>query len=191
MRRLALLCLPVLVLPLATPVALAQDKGFDKAVKSVTATFEPAQAKPGQTVTLKLTVELADGYHTYPLKQGEKPAASMVNKLTFPEAGAVVFVGETLDPPNPELKAEPVLGITAMAVHHGTVVYTRKAVVSPSAKAGKVTVTIPRFSVQVCDKDNCFPPKSLKPEAELTVQDGPAVAVDAKYADEVKKATSK
>lgn len=187
MRRLALLCLPVLALP----AALAQDKGVDRAVKSVTATFEPAQAKPGQTVTLKVTIELTDGYHTYPLKQGEKAASSMVNKLTFPEPGALVFVGEALDPPNPELKAEPALGITAMATYHGTVVYTRKAVVSPAAKAGKVTVTIPRFSVQVCDKDNCFPPKTLKPEVEFTVQDGPAVAVEAKYADEVKKATEK
>lgn len=188
MRRLALLCLPALAL---LPVASAQDKGFDKAVRSVTATFEPAAAKPGQTVTLKLTIELNDGYHTYPTKQAEKAAAAMVNKLSLPEPGAVVFVGETLDPPNPDLKAEPALGIKAMATHHGTVVYTRTAVVSPSAKAGKVTVTIPRFSVQVCDKDNCFPPKSLKPEVEFTVQDGPAVAVDPKYADEVKKAEKK
>lgn len=191
MRRLTLFCLTALPVLLAPPVALAQDKGFDKAVKSVTATFEPAEAKPGQTVTLKLTVELNDGYHTYALKQAEKPAASFVNKLTFPEPGEVVFVGEAIDPPNPELKAEPLLGIKAMAYYTGTVVYERKAVVSPAAKAGKVTVTVPRFSVSVCDKDTCFPPKSLKPEATLTVLDGPAVAVDAKYADELKKATEK
>jgi hypothetical protein len=187
MRRLALLCLPLFALP----VAFAADKGFDKAVSRVTATFEPAEAKPGQTVTLKLTVELTDGYHTYPLVQTDKKAAAMVNKLTFPAAGTVVFVGEASDPANAELKAEPLLGIEAMKICTGVVVYERKAVVSPSAKAGKVTVKLPKFVVSVCDKDNCFPPKTLMPEAELKVLDGPAVAVDAKYAAEVKAATEK
>ena len=75
-----------------------------------------------------------------------------------------------------------------MQYHTGVVVYQRKAVVLPTAKAGEVTVTLPKFVLSVCDKDNCFPPKTLKPEAKLTVLDGPAVAVDKKYADEVEKA---
>ncbi len=188
MRRLALLlCLPLFALP---AVVLA-DKGFDKAVTKVTATFHPAEAKPGQTVTLKLTVELTDGYHTYPLVQTDKKAAAMVNKVAFPAAGAVVFVGEVIDPANAEIKAEPLLGIEAMKYCTGTVVYERTAVVSPAAKAGKVTVTVPKFVVSVCDKDNCFPPKTLMPEATLTILDGPAVAVDAKYAAEVTAATEK
>lgn len=187
MRRFAaLLCLPLLAWP-----AAAADKGFDKAVKKVTATFEPAEAKPGQTVTLKVTVELADGYHTYPLVQSDKKAAFMVNKLAFPDAGAVVFVGEAADPANAEVKAEPDLGIAEMKILTGLVVYERKAVVSPTATAGKVTVTLPKFTVSVCDKNNCFPPKTLMPEAAVTVLAGPAVPVEAKFADEVKKATEK
>jgi len=187
MRRLALLCLPLFALP----VVVFADKGFDKAVTKLTATFHPAEAKPGQTVTLKLTVELTDGYHTYPLVQTDKKAAAMVNKVIFPAAGAVVFVGEAIDPANAEIKAEPLLGIKAMKYCTGTVVYERTAVVSPTAKAGKVTVTVPKFIVSVCDKDNCFPPKTLMPEAALTILDGPAVAVDAKYAAEVTAATEK
>ncbi len=50
-------------------------------------------------------------------------------------------------------------------------------------------MTLPKFSINVCDKDNCYPPKAFMPEAVLTILDGPAVAVDAKYADEVSKAT--
>jgi len=186
MRRLALFCLPLFALS-----AVAADKGFDKAVSKVTATFHPAEAKPGQTVTLKLTVELMPGYHTYPLGQTDPKAKSMVNKVTFPAAGAVVFVGEATDPAGGEVVAEPLLGITAMKHLSGTVVYERAAVVSPTATAGKVTVTVPKFSVSVCDKDNCFPPKTLTPAATLTVLAGPPVPVDAKYAAEVKAAAEK
>lgn len=157
-------------------------------VKSVEATFEPAEAKPGQTVTLKLTVTLEDGYYTYPLVQTDKMAASMVNKLEFPKAGAVVFVGDALDPANPKKKAELAAGIEEMLYYTGTVVYERKAVVLPSAKPGEVTVQLPKFLLSVCDKDNCFPPKTHKPEAKLKVLDGPAVAVEKQYAAEVEKA---
>lgn len=157
-------------------------------VKSINATFEPTEAKPGQTVTLKLTVTLEDGYYTYPLVQTDKAAVSMVNKLEFPKGGSVVFVGDAYDPANPKKKAEPVVGIEELLYYTGTVVYERKAVVSPSAKPGEVAVQLPKFSLSVCDKDNCFPPKTHKPEATLKVLDGPAVAVDKKYAAEVEKA---
>lgn len=177
----------VIILTFAAPFVLAADpkKG---GVKSVEATFEPAEAKPGQTVTLKLTVTLEDGYYTYPLVQEDKAATGMVNKLEFPKAGAVVFVGEAYDPAGAKTKAEPVLGIEEMKYYTGTVVFERKAVVSPTAKAGEATVQLPKFLLSVCDKDNCFPPKALKPEAKLKVLDGPAVAVDKKYAEEVEKA---
>ena len=44
------------------------------------------------------------------------------------------------------------------------------------------------FSLSVCDKNNCFPPKNVAVEASFKVLDGPAVAVDKAYADEVAKA---
>lgn len=180
----------LLALTLTAPLALAADvkKG---GVKSVEATFEPAEAKPGQTVTLKLTVTLDDGYYTYPLVQTDKAAAGMVNKLDFPAPGGVVFVGDALDPAGAKAKAEPVLGIEQMLYYTGTVVYERTAVVNPTAKAGELTVELPKFLLSVCDKDNCFPPKKLTPTAKLKVLDAPAVAVDKKYAGEVEKALKK
>lgn len=161
---------------------------YATAVKSVEAAFEPAEAKPGQTVTLKLTVKLNPGYHTYTLKQPDKPAAGMVNKLTFPDPGTVIFVGEAADPDDYKTKSEPDLGITELRYLPGTAVYERKAVVSPKAKAGDATVTLTSFKLSVCDKDNCFPPRTLTPEAKLKVLSGPAVAVEKAFADEVKKA---
>lgn len=168
--------------------AVADDKKSSGGVKSVEASFEPAEAKPGQLVTFKLTVVLEDGYHTYPLVQPDKQATGMVNKIDFPAPAGVVFVGDAFDPANPMSKAEPLLGIEQMLYYTGTVVYERKAVVSPKAAAGALTVQVPKFSLSVCDKDNCFPPKKHTPEAKLKVLSGPAVEVDKKYADEVKTA---
>ncbi len=186
---LARICITLFVFVFA-PAAIAGEKpiGLPKGVEKVEAILEPAEAKPGQLVTFKLTVTLATGYHTYPLVQPDQLAAGMVNKMVFPDAGSLIFVGDAIDPPMPESKAEPLLGIKALNYYHGKVVYERKAVVSPKATAGANTVAIPKFVLSVCDKDSCFPPKSLAPEATFKILDGPAVAVDAKYAAEVEKA---
>jgi hypothetical protein len=184
---LAVLLLAALIaLPAAAP---AQKKDwYERAVKKVEATFEPAEAKPGQTVTFRLTVHLNDGFHTYPTRQPDKNARDMVNAIEFPAPGAVVFVGDVTDPPKPKTKSEPVLGIAEYHIHEGKVVYERTAVVSPTAKPGPVEVKVPVFKLNVCDAINCFPTKKLTPAATLKLLDGPAVPVDPRYADEVRKA---
>ena len=186
-----LIAVPAFAAALALPAgpADAQKPGwYEKAVKKVEATFDPAEAKPGQTVTLKLTVELNEGYHTYPTKQPEKAAADMVNQIKFPDAGAVVFVGGVIDPEKYVTKAVPELDVKELRENEGKVVYARKAVVSPKAAAGATTVKLPEFRLMVCDENNCFPPKKLPVEATLKVLAGPAVEVDKAYADEVSKA---
>jgi hypothetical protein len=180
----------LLVLLTAAP-QLDLPKGggwYDKAVKKVEAKFEPAEAKPGQTVTFKLTIELNPGYHTYPVTQPDPAAASMTNVIKFPDPGTLVFVGTTADPKDYETKAEPDLGIKELRTVSGTVTFTRKAVVSPAAAAGETTARLASFKLLVCDKNNCFPPKAVPVEASLKVTAGPAVAVEKEFADEVKKA---
>jgi hypothetical protein len=164
------------------------QKWYEKAVKKVEGKFTPAEAKPGQTVTFTLTVELNDGYHTYPTVQPDKQAATMVNLIKFPEPGAVIFVGETQDPKDYAAKEEPDIGIKELRYNTGTVVYTHKAVVSPKASAGATTVKLDNFSLSVCDKNNCFPPKKVPVEVSLKVLDGPPVPVEKAYAEEVMKA---
>lgn len=191
MTRLALLlaaCVAASALAAAPATPGAGQKWYEKAVKKVEGAFSPAEAKPGQTVTFTLTVELNDGYHTYPTAQADKGAAGMVNTIKFPDPGAVIFVGKLEDPKDAKTKAEPELGIVELKYCEGKVVYTRKAVVSPKAAAGPVAVKLAAFKLSVCDKDNCFPPKDVPVEATLKVLDGPAVPVEKEYAEEVKKA---
>ena len=172
------------------PGEASAQKWYEKAVKKVEGRFTPAEAKPGQTVTFTLTVELNDGYHTYPLFQPDKKAENMVNVLKFPAADKLVFVGKPEDPKDFGTKEEPDLGIKELRYNVGTVVYTRKAVVSPKASAGAASVKLAAFSLSVCDKLNCFPAKTVPVEAALKVLDGPPVAVEKAFADEVAKALS-
>lgn len=181
-----LLAASMLALPAAA--AFGQGEGwYERAVKSVDVAFEPAKARPGQTVIFRLTVDLHDGFHTYPTVQPDKNAATMVNRIVFPDPGIVIFVGDVRDPPMPDLKAEPLLGIKELRTHKGTVVFERTAVVSPRAAAGKSGVRLKSFRLNVCDADNCFPPKPLEPEAAINVA-GEPMAVDKAWAAEVEKA---
>lgn len=162
---------------------------FEEIVKKVEAKFEPAKARPGQTVTIKFNIELLKGWHTYPTVQPDKGAKSQTNRIVYPAGGPVVFVGQTFDPPLPKEKAEPLLGIEQLLYYPGGGTWERTAVVLPNAPAGKLTTKV-KFSLLVCDKDNCLPPKTLELEATLEVAGDP-VPVDPKLKGEIEKALKK
>jgi hypothetical protein len=187
LRLLAAFALGIAFLP-GQPAEARQKGWYERAVKKLEAKFEPAEAKPGQTVTFTLTVDLNLGYHTYPTVQPDKMAADMVNIMKFPDPGPVVFVGKVTDPKDFDVTAEPELGIKEIRINEGKVVYTRKAVVSPKASPGAATVKLASFKLMVCDEKTCFPPKTVQVEAAFKVLDGPAVPVEKAYADEVAKA---
>lgn len=178
------------LLALAPGRADAQ-KWYEKAVKKVEGKFTPAEAKPGQTVTFTLTVELNEGYNTYPTAQPEKAAAGLTNVIEVPKPAELIFVGKLEDPREFMKKEEPVLGVKELRYNVGTVVYTQKAVVSPKAAAGAVKVTLPLFSLSVCEDKKCYPAKTVPVEAAFKVLDGPAVPVEAAFAAEVAKALEK
>lgn len=159
-----------------------------KTVKKLEASFEPAEAKPGQTVTWKLLLELHDDYTTYPFHQPDPKAEFQVNQIKLPESGPVVFVGKMIDPAKFLKKAEPELGIKELRYYTGKVLFQQKVVIHPEASAGEVTVKIPALRLSVCDAKNCYPLKAQMPEAKLKILPGPAVKVEESYAEEVKKA---
>lgn len=161
---------------------------FKKAVKKLEASFSPAEAKPGQTVTWSLLVELTEGFTTYPFRQPDPKAEFQVNQIKFPESGPVVFVGQIIEPPKFEKKAELDIGIRELRYYKGKAVFQRKVVVHPNAKPGEVVVKIPSLKLNVCDDRNCYNLKAQMPEAKLKILDGPAVPVEAEFAEEVKKA---
>jgi DsbC/DsbD-like thiol-disulfide interchange protein len=168
-------------------IAPAQAPKVSDAIKKVEAVFEPAEAKPGQTVTLKIVVQLADGYHTYPIVQPAPEAKFSTNSIVVPKDGPVIFVGETVDPVEPKTKK---VDDYELLTYPGGGTWIRKAVVPPTAKSGAVTAKV-KFTMLVCDENACFPPKKYDLEVPLKILDGPAVAVDPKYKAEVEKAGKK
>ena len=169
---------------LAAPVGAEPAKD---AVQKVSATFEPASAKPGETVTLKVTIELADGFHTYPVTQPAAEGKFMTNKIVFPATGPIVFVGTVADPAGAKSKKEE---DHELLYYPGGGTWERKAVVSPLAQAGATEAKL-KIRLLVCTKDNCFPPKTIEVDASLKVLAGPAVEVEKAYRDEVEKAIRK
>lgn len=165
-------------------LTLAQSA--DPLAKSVRVSFDPPEAHPGQTVTLNLTVTLPAGSHTYPTRQPEKAAADSVTRFKFPDAGAVVFVGEVADPAKFHATPDADLGVKELRTLTGTVTFTRKLVVNPAQPAGPLAVKLPEVRLLVCTGSTCRPAK-LAPTGTLTVRPG-AVAVEPAHAEAVKKA---
>ena len=176
--------LPVALFALLPSLSLAQPKlTYDNAVKKIEGRFEPAEAKPGQLVTLKLEVQLNDGFHTYPTVQVDPEALSSVNKIVLPTDSDVIFVEETKDPPY-KTKADP--PILELRYYPGGATWEIKAIVSPKATIGDRTIKLPKFEVLICDKSNCLPPKKIPIVATLRVA-GDAVPIDRQYEEIVKK----
>jgi hypothetical protein len=191
-RTLVLIPFAAIAFALATAPASHADslptKWYEKAVKQVSAKITPAKAKPGQTVTLSVTVELNEGYFTYPTEQVDKMAAGMVNHFKFPAPGTVIFVGTLENPKDPKTKADAEANIKELRYYTDKATFTRKAVVSPKAMPGETTVKLAGFKLSVCDMLNCYPPKDVPIEVTLEVLDGPAQPVEKDFAEEVKQA---
>jgi hypothetical protein len=168
--------------------ALAQPS-FEEVAKKIEAKFEPATAQPGQTVTLKITIQLIDGWHTYPSFQPQKSAKFFVNKFVFPEPAAVVYVGEMEDPAGAKEKENPLNEGDKYFIYPGGATWERKAVVPPSAKSGSASSKL-TLKVLVCDKDNCLPQKTVELQPTLKIAGDP-VTIEPKYKAEFDKALKK
>ncbi|HMF11215.1 MAG TPA: cytochrome c biogenesis protein CcdA [Gemmataceae bacterium] len=171
--------LACLLLVATAAVGVAQDrtppgknkpvsKSFLKAVPQAWTAFDPATAKPGETVTWKLTVELAPGWHTYPTSQLDPKAEDNVTTITFPQGGEIAFVGE-LKEPTYKSKAEPEAGIGELHyLEDNVLVWERKGVVNTSAKPGRIDVKVP-VRIQVCDANRCLPWQELEFVAPIAI----------------------
>ncbi|MCE9533725.1 MAG: hypothetical protein K8T89_21745 [Planctomycetes bacterium] len=185
MKPLCSLLVLAFLLPL---VATAQT--FDDAKKKVEMRFEPAEAKPGQTVTLTIEVLLNEGWYTYAVFQPDKGAKSAATKIELPKSGDLIFVEDVQDPAGFKSKAEPDLDIKDQRYYPGGTTWQIKAVVSPKAKPGMQEIALPRMLVTCCKKEPdgkefCIRTKTLMLTAGLKILEGPAVPVDPKYKDAV------
>lgn len=171
-RLLLPACIVGLTLAVQAPLAAAPT--FDEVVKSVTATFDPDEAQPGETVTLKITAQIAPGWHTYPVVQPDEKAKSFTNRIQIKEGDSLTLVGELADPEKAETKSYPELGINKLSFHEGKVTWTQKVKIAANAK-GTVSAEV-KVSMQICGQvspggsEVCLPPKRITLTPTLKVK---------------------
>ncbi len=173
--------------PLFLARSSAGEFDYTTAVKKIEARFEPADAKPGQQVTLKVAVELNEGYYTYAIHQPD-PSASQATKIDLPKSDDVFFYPPINDPPNFLTKSD---GMDLIRYYPEGTIWELKGVVPQSAKPGTKTVHLEKLTLVICFhigmKEGCLRPKAFPVSAELTVLDGPAIPIDPKIEEEIRK----
>jgi thiol:disulfide interchange protein DsbD len=134
----------------------------------------PASAKWGETVTVKLTIDLkpgAEGY-TYPFFPKD-PGQDSKNTLVLPPPGDLIFIAPLSDPPGLKEKQRDGAPEGVMDQYYDkSVTWQFKAVVSPKATPGKKTLALSKTVLQVC-KEQCIRATGDQlPTAAFEVQDG-------------------
>ncbi len=185
---LAALALCGLSTPLsAQPGDLFPKDGFGAPVSKLPAKFAkladvtvdvtPSKAKPGETVTVKLTVapKPNSGSWTYPAFPEDMSQTSR-NEIELPPPGDLVFIGAVTDPAVKwETKPRDANAPNGPKDQytHGPVEWQFKAVVSPKAKAGAKSVLLNGVRLQVCDERSCYLVDGEKlPPLEFKVEEG-------------------
>ncbi|MGL4420554.1 MAG: hypothetical protein ACRCZF_07810, partial [Gemmataceae bacterium] len=177
------------LLATAGPTRAAEDLAPPEGVRKATLRIEPAEAKPGQTVTLKVELVLNPGCRVYPFRQTDKAADSFRSRVKFPAntAEGAIYVGEMTSSTEPETKSEPELMIEKLQFYTGTVLFEQKIVISPKAAAGELEIKTTSLKFNICDEKDCFKPTDLKPVGKVKVLAGPAAAVEKEFAEAVEK----
>ena len=161
---------------------IATRPSWDKALRSngVSSSFDPATAKRGQTVTLRLQVELDPEYHTYSFVQTDPDLVDSVP--TFEFSGLLPELVKAGAPTEHATEQKTIKGSNGL---FGKVELAQQFVVRPDAAVGE-KVWRGKVRFQVCNENACLPTRTFNVEATLNIGDAPAVPVDPKYADVVK-----
>ncbi len=140
---------------------------------SFSTSVEPARARPGETVTYKVTTTLQNPWHIYGYaKEQPQPPAPRNTQFDLFETGGLEPVGDWKSTPEAERKPEPAFDNRVFGIHEGKVVWSQSLKVPADATPGQRSI-ISQVYFQICDPTSCKPPtyKSLEP-AELTILPG-------------------
>jgi thiol:disulfide interchange protein DsbD len=134
----------------------------------------PAQAKPGDTVTFRVTAEVVAPWHIYAQADAQPEVGPRATQFDFFDPAGLQLVGGWKADPEPELKPEPAFDNQIYGIHEGRVVWSHALKVPADAANGPKDLKAQVY-FQLCDPTGCKPPvyKTL-PAATLTVVEGGA-----------------
>jgi suppressor for copper-sensitivity B len=122
--------------------------------------LSPPDPKPGDKVTLAITMNLEAGWHTYSTTQKEG-VGSTTTKVTLTKGRGLRPIGDAFQPDRaPELTAKGTDNLEPKEVYHGEVTWKRQFKFEP--KAGEKGIGVAgKIHYGVCDEAKCLPPKSI------------------------------
>lgn len=164
-----LLCATLALVP---SVGYAQWGANIKHPVSMTARFEPAEAKAGEVVNLILTATVSPEYHIYSMTQESQggPIPTEV-KLTGEWEGLLEPRGEWIEPANVQTKYDKGFEMNVRVIYGSPLTFKREFVVKQGAALGAATVDGHLF-VQACTEESCLPPAKRTFKTTLTVLEG-------------------
>ncbi|MFT5094602.1 MAG: suppressor for copper-sensitivity B [Porticoccaceae bacterium] len=131
--------------PIGKPVAKASSSAAKIAL-------EPANAKAGDVVTVKVTLDLPKGSHTYSMSKGFSGRTKFeIKTATGVEPVDADFVASV----KPKSKNDALLG-QVVETHEGSVVWTRRFRLKAGATPESVKIA-GEMRYQVCDATSCRP----------------------------------
>ena len=159
---------------------------------ALSASVEPADAKPGETVKFKVTAKLDPGLHIYDFQESYEPGEG-----PFPTSFDLFDIG-SLKPASgwtasrdPIVKPEPIFGpgvITSYFEDMAT--WTIELQVPDDAPSGEIALRC-QAAYQICDENSCFPPTyQTLPDVTLTIDGGGAPVASASATPTEEKPTA-
>lgn len=167
-----------LCLALLTPSAFAQFglPGLGEKKVQWTAAFEPAKAAPGQTATLRVKADIAEGWHIYGMNLSNKGPIPTTFEAAWPEGWTPV--GDWTPDVAPKAAIDP--GFQFEVAYHEGEVGFRHAVRIPAGQPLGPVEMKGRVRSQACDDSQCLPPLWVDWTAALeivSIADAPAQQV--------------
>ena len=156
----------------------------------LTTSISPDQAKPGETVTFKVTAKLDPGYHIYNYSKSKKRDAGPI-KTTFDffDTAGLKLEGDWTPSQEPEKHKDPNFAdVDSVEYHENEVTWSIKLKIPEDTAPGKKILRC-QAGYMVCDAKHCsVPGQWTLPDAELTVlaadgKGGPNVAAAVKQAE--------
>lgn len=158
----------------------------------LTASVEPTEAKPGDTVTFKVTARLEPGYHIYKYQKQPRAAAGPI-PTTFDlfDTGGLETKGDwTASHEATRHKEAAFPDLDFVEYHDDEVTWSIKLEVAAGTPPGKKTLRV-QAGYMVCNDKTCSSPgRWTLPEVTLAVLPGDGAAGAAKQAAAVPEKTS-
>ncbi len=148
---------------------------FPKAV-TLKAVVEPAEARPGQTVTYRVTATVDEPWHIYAYSKVQVEEGPRSTQFDLFETGGLTPLGDWTPDKPPTEKPEPAFDNKIYGSYEGLAVWSIRLQVPPNSPPDS-RILQSQIYFQICDPIKCNPPvfRSLEP-VTLTVAGDPLPA---------------